>query len=335
MGKKKYSVSGIGNAIVDIQVEVTFDEFKSYGLEAGSMNLVDKEAFEIITGRLEGRDLKVSSGGSGANTCVALANLGNSVSYGCIVGDDSFGRSYEVELRDLGVELYNKTVKDAITGRSLLMITPDAERTMNTYLGITQSFGADHVSEEIIAQSEWIYLEGYLFSTPEGRSAIEKAVAIALNSNTKIAVTCSDGFIVDFFKEHVLEVCKQSQIIFANRNEALKLTSETTEGAALSALRKMAPLAVVTLSDKGAVASSPEGEVCLDSFKVKAVDDTGAGDMFAAGFLDSHLKGRSLKESVLRGSFLASQVVSQFGARLSGNLEELMSNSKALGESLG
>lgn len=326
MNEKEFDISGIGNAIVDLQVEVSFDEFSSFKLEAGSMNLVDQDAFNSLQANLGNKDLKISSGGSGANTCVALAALGNRVSYGCIVAEDEAGNSYEEELRYLGVHLYNQRIKDLSTGKSLLMITPDAERTMNTYLGATSTFGPQHVDERIVAMSKWLYIEGYLFSTESGRAAIKKAVNVAKENNVKIAVTCSDGFIVDLFREDLISVCKESDIVFANRNEALKLFSETTVEKALLKLKEITKIGVITLSDQGAIAADSNEEVRVDSFKVKAIDDTGAGDMFAAGFLDSYLKTNSLKEALLKGSYLASKVVSQFGARLEGNLQEVLNN---------
>ena len=329
MNNKQFAVSGIGNAIMDLQVELSFEEFKTYGLESGSMNLVDEETFNKISDQLGStKEVKISSGGSGANTCVALAALGNNVSYGCIVADDSMGVTYERELAELGVKLYNDRISNAVTGKSLLMITPDAERTMNTFLGVTQTFGSAHVNEEIIANSSWLYVEGYLFSTEDGRKSIERAIEIAQKSNTKIAITCSDGFIVEFFRDAVLEACNKADLIFANKNEALKLTQNTDENKALEDLLKLADAAVITLSDKGAIAASKTESVKLPSFKVKAVDDTGAGDMFAAGFLDIYLKGGSLEDSVKQGSYLASRVVSQFGARLNEDLKKLMSSSE-------
>lgn len=326
MSEKEFDVSGIGNAIVDLQVEVSFEEFASFQLEAGSMNLVDQAAFNSLHAKLGNKDLKISSGGSGANTCVALAALGNRVSYGCIVAEDEAGNSYEEELRYLGVHLYNQRIKDMSTGKSLLMITPDAERTMNTYLGVTSTFGSQHVDERIIGMSEWLYIEGYLFSTDSGREAISTAVRIAKENNVKIAVTCSDGFIVDIFKEDLMAVCKESDMVFANKNEALKLFSETSVENALMKLKEITKVGVITLSDKGALAVTNNEQSSVESFQVKAVDDTGAGDIFAAGFLNSYRKNNSLNEALLNGSYLASRVVSQFGARLEGNLEEVLNN---------
>lgn len=330
MAVKEFDVTGIGNAIVDLQVEVNFDEFAKFGVEAGSMNLVDGAAFENLCKNLSNKDLKTSSGGSGANTCVALADLGNKVSYSCIVGDDDYGKGYEKELTALNISLSNPRIADGVTGRSLLMITPDAERTMNTFLGITSAFGPEHVDQGKIANSKWLYVEGYLFSTESGRKAVHKAVKVAKENDVKIAVTCSDGFIVDLFKNDLLDICKESDLIFANRNEATRLTEETSEDAALLKLKELANTCVITLSDKGAIAYSNGESIREDSFLVKAVDDTGAGDSFAAGFMDAFLKGKSLKHSVLTGSYLASRVVSQFGARLSGSLIDIINSSQEL-----
>lgn len=334
MAVKEFEVTGIGNAIVDLLVEVNFEEFQEFGVEAGSMNLVDAGGFSALKNKLGSKDMKISSGGSGANTCVALSSLGNKVSYSCIVGDDEMGQGYEREFNDLKIYLHNKKIPNQPTGMSLLMITPDAERTMNTFLGVTSSFGPEHVDAESIIKSKWLYVEGYLFSTEPGKRAIYNALEIAKNNNVKIAVTCSDGFIVDLFKEDVLNVCKNADLIFANKNEALRLTGTDNEDAALQQLKQYAETVVITLSEKGALASHLGEDLRESSFLVKAVDDTGAGDMFAAGFLDSIIKGKSLRESVLVGSFLASRVVSQFGARLNQNLEIFIKQSEELNSRL-
>lgn len=330
MVAKEFDVAGIGNAIVDLLVEVSFEEFKTFGVEAGSMNLVDENGLTSLRNKLGAKDMKVSSGGSGANTCVALSSLGNRVSYSCIVGDDDMGKGYENEFKDLNISLCNKRVAGQTTGMSLLMVTPDAERTMNTFLGVTSTFGPEHVDIDRIAKSEWLYIEGYLFSTENGKKAIYKALEVAEKNNVKIAVTCSDGFIVDLFKEDVIATCKRADLIFANRNEALRLTDTSDEDAALTVLRGYADTVVITLSDKGAIAAHKEEVLREQSFLVTAVDDTGAGDMFAAGFLDSMIKRKSLRECVLIGSFLASRVVSQFGARLGHNLDRFIKENEEL-----
>ncbi len=330
MSARKYDVYGIGNAIMDLQLEITEEELQKFGLEKGSMTLAESAEHQKLLAALFGKEIKQSSGGSGANTIIALSQLGKSVSYGCIVGDDPRGNEYLSELKELGVSLFNAPVSGGVTGLSIVMITPDAERTMSTCLGITSTFSPEHVSPEVIADSKWIYLEGYLFATDTGRAAVGHAVSCAKTSGTKIAVTLSDGFIVDFFKDSVTETIREADLLFANRNEALRYTGVEDEVEALRILKQMSKNVVITLGERGVLASFDGVETQVEAFSVKAVDDTGAGDIFAAGFLDGVLRGLPVADSARLACFLAGKVVSQYGARLKGNVLSMVENEPGL-----
>jgi sugar/nucleoside kinase (ribokinase family) len=327
---RKYDVYGIGNAIMDFQIEVSEEDIQRFGLEKGSMTLAEPGDHQKLLAALLGKEIKQSSGGSGANTIIALSQLGKSVSYGCIVGDDPRGSEYLDELKELGVSLFNAPVPGGVTGLSVVMITPDAERTMSTCLGITGSFAPEHVSAEVIADSKWIYIEGYLFASDTGRQAVQHAISHAKTSGTKIAVTLSDGFIVDFFRDSVTEAIRDADLLFANRNEALKYVGADDEIEALRALKRISRNVVVTLGEKGALASFEGTEAQVEAFPVKAVDDTGAGDMFAAGFLDGVLRGLPVADSARLACFLAGRVVSQFGARMKGDILSMIENEPGL-----
>ncbi|HMO16567.1 MAG TPA: adenosine kinase [Oligoflexia bacterium] len=325
MSVKKYDVYGIGNAIMDLQVEVSDAELSSFGVEKGSMRLIDFETLNNLQHALKGKDIKRSSGGSGANTIIALSQLGKTAAYGCIVADDPVGNQYFSELQTIGVSLFNKPVtSESLTGHSVVMITPDAERSMSTYLGITSTFGPEHVSEDAIEESHWLYVEGYLFSSDTGREAVNQAISAAKNSGTKVAITLSDGFIVDCFRDPLISAIGKADLIFANKNEAMSLTKTPDEVEAIRLLREYCPNIVVTLGEKGAIASYDGVDDQVDAFPVIAVDDTGAGDAFAAGFLDGCLRGLPLRSRLLIGCFLASRVVSQYGARIKGDLRMMV-----------
>lgn len=330
MSTQKYDVYGIGNAIMDLQFELAEDELVSLVLEKGGMTFVDEEFHSNLLATHFNKEIKQSSGGSGANTIIALAQLGMSVAYGCIVGNDSRGLEYLSELKSLGVSLFNDPVKDGVTGLSVIMITPDAERTMATNLGITSTFGPEHVSNEVISDSSWIYLEGYLFATESGRNAIRQAISQAKVAGTKVALTLSDGFIVDSFKDSVTETLRSTDLLFANKNEATRFVGVQDEVEALRELKKIVKNVVITCGEKGVIASCEGEDAEVKAFSVTAVDDTGAGDMFAAGFLNGHLRGLPLETSLRIACFLAGKVVSQYGARIKGDLRALIQSEAGL-----
>lgn len=332
MSAHKYQVYGIGNAIMDYQVAVSEEVFSGFKVEKASMQLVDSDVLNQMLSELPtSSEIKRSSGGSGANTVISLAQLGHSVAYGCIVGDDEVGESYIGELKELGVSTFNNPVAGGQTGRSLVMITPDAERTMNTCLGITSSFDAQYVTEDAIKESQWIYIEGYLFATPEGQRAALHALKLAKQHQTKVAVTFSDGFIVEVFGDALAEVAKASDLIFANKNEALKFTKKSDPVEAFRELRAMSQGGLaVTLSEKGAMVAYGDDTADVESYPVTAVDDTGAGDMFAGGFLDGIIRGLDVRDSAKIACYLAGRVVSQYGARIHGDLRDLVDKSQIL-----
>lgn len=321
---KHFDVYGIGNAIIDLQLRVTENDVQILGLEKGAMQLVDAAAQSRLMQHFGGSVLHKASGGSAANTIISIAQLGGSTSYGCIVGDDENGKFYLHEMKELGVILHNAAIPNSETGTSFILITPDAERTMNTHLGVTGSFAPKHVSEEHLKNSRWLYIEGYLFSTAEGQAAAKHAAQLAKQHGVKVAVTFSDGFIVDVFGEHLREVVGQSDLIFANANEARRFTGESDNLQAWAKLREVAPQVVMTLSEKGALVSADGQEFKIDPFMTTALDDTGAGDMFAGAYLSGISRGLSPADSGKLGCFLASKVVSQLGPRLNMNVLQLV-----------
>lgn len=317
---KEFAVYGLGNGIMDLQLSVDDNEFSRLGLRRGSMNLVDTKEQADLLSRFKGHEVHQASGGSAANTIIALAQLGGKAVYGCLLGDDSFGKFYADEMQKLGVELYTRAVAGATTGSSVILITPDAERTMNTHLGVSAELSAEHVSSRYVKESEWIYLEGYLFSAPGGRAAIRQALKYASKSGTRAALTFSDTFIVNGFREALSEALNQCELVFANLSEAAVFVEENDEEKVFEKLKNVAPNVIMTMSERGVKLRFDGLDYSLPAYETQAVDDTGAGDMFAGGFLYGIAHGLGAEDSARLAAYLASRVVSQLGPRLSGDL---------------
>lgn len=328
--ERSFGVYGIGNALIDLQYQVPETIIKDLRLEKGGMKLVgsveQKQLMRHLSESLPGIDPHQASGGSAANTMIALAQLGGQGAYGCLVGDDSYGQFYLEEMEVLGIKLHNPPLANAPSGTCVVLITPDAERTMNTDLGASANFSADHINEELISKSSWLYVEGYLFSSEGGQAAVRRAVRCAKQHGVKIALTFSDGFIVDVFRKPLEECVAQSDLAFANLNEARRFTGEEDEDKAFAKLCEAVPNAVMTLSERGARVKYDGKIEFIAPFPVKAIDDTGAGDMFAGGFLYGITEQRSAKDAGRLACFLASRVVSQLGPRLRTDVQELVAD---------
>lgn len=323
---KRLNVYGIGNAIMDLQLFVSEDEFSQLGLEKGSMTLVDAEGQNALLEKFKAKEINQASGGSAANTIIGLTQLGAKSAYGCLVASDDFGTAYASEMSSLGVELHTDKVNQKQTGSCVVAITPDAERTMNTFLGVSAEFSPEHVSEAHIADSEWLYIEGYLFSSEQGCKAVKKAIESAKSAGTKIAITFSDGFIVNVFGDALKEAVSSADLVFANAGEAMAFAGVSDEREAFEALKKEIPSVAMTLGSRGAWIWHEKQEHVIEPFPVKAVDDTGAGDMFAGGFLYGLSQGYYAEVSGKIACFLASKVVSQLGPRLNEDYKSDVSN---------
>lgn len=326
---RKFQVYGIGNGIVDLQMRVNDDTIEQFALTKGEMRLVDLNSQNRLLMHARGIAHR-ASGGSAANTMIGLVQLGAKAAFSCLLGDDEYGHFYCDEMRALGVHIEAPFSKAEPTGTCVVLITPDAERTMNTHLAASAGFGSEHVNEALIRDSEWLYVEGYLFSSESGQEAVRKALRIAKEAGTKVAVTFSDGFIVEVFGDSLRAAVKQADLIFANINEARKFTGETDDEKVFAKLRTAAPNVVMTRSEKGVWLNVNDQETRLPAFAVKAVDDTGAGDMFAGGFLYGLTSKQSPETSAKIACFLASRVVSQLGPRLMGNVKSLLAENKII-----
>ena len=307
-------ILGIGNAIVDVICKVEDDFITKNDLTKSTMKLIfdDKEFKELLSNlKIE----KTVSGGSVANSIVGLSQLGNNVGFIGKVNDDDLGSKYEEGLKQENVKyFYSKKKEELPTGTCLILVTPDSERTMCTFLGTAGKINENDVSEDAIKQSEIILLEGYLWDEGEPKKAFEKAIQ---NAN-KVAMSLSDQFCVDRHKPHFLELVKSKlDITFANEQEIMSLIDAKSFDEVIDFSKSLGKIIVLTRGEKGAVAINGDEVVeCGIKQDLKIVDLTGAGDLFAGGFLHGHVNNMSLKESLDKGTEMSSKVIQQIGARL-------------------
>ncbi len=307
-------ILGIGNAIVDVICKVEDDFITKNNLTKSTMKLIfdDKEFKELLSNlKIE----KTVSGGSVANSIVGLSQLGNEVGFIGKVNDDNLGSKYEDGLKQENVKyFYSKKKEELPTGTCLILVTPDSERTMCTFLGTAGKINENDVSSDAIKQSETILLEGYLWDEGEPKKAFEKAI----QSANKVAMSLSDQFCVDRHKPHFLELVKNKlDITFANEQEIMSLIDAKSFDEVINFSKSLGKIIVLTRGEKGAVAINGDEVVeCGIKQGLKIVDLTGAGDLFAAGFLHGHVNNMSLKESLDKGTEMSSKVIQQIGARL-------------------
>jgi len=307
-------ILGIGNAIVDVICKVEDHFITKNNLTKSTMKLIfdDKEFRDLLSNlKIE----KTVSGGSVANSIVGLSQLGNEVGFIGKVNDDDLGGKYEDGLKQENVKyIYSKKKEELPTGTCLILVTPDSERTMCTFLGTAGKINENDVSSDAIKQSETILLEGYLWDEGEPKKAFEKAI----QSAKKVAMSLSDQFCVDRHKPHFLELVKNKlDITFANEQEIMSLIDAKSFDEVISFAKSLGKIIVLTRGEKGAVAINGDEVVeCGIKEGLKIVDLTGAGDLFAAGFLHGHVNNMSLKESLDKGTEMSSKVIQQIGARL-------------------
>ena len=308
------NILGIGNAIVDVICKVDDEYLAKNGLAKSNMKLIDKTEFKKLLSNLKIEE--TVSGGSVANSIVGLSQLGNNVGFIGKVNDDELGQKYEQGLRKENVEyFYTKKTEDLPTGTCLILITPDSERTMCTFLGTAGKINKTDINGQAIKNSEITFLEGYLWDEGEPKEAFNEAI----NFSNKAAMSLSDKFCVDRHKKNFLDLVQNKlDITFANEQEILELIDAKNFDDVISFGKKLNKTLVVTRSDKGSVAID-QGEVteCKSQTNLKIVDLTGAGDLFAAGFLHGFINKKSIKESLTKGTQMASKIIQQIGARLS------------------
>jgi sugar/nucleoside kinase (ribokinase family) len=306
-------IIGIGNAIIDVICKIDEDFLIKNNLTKSTMKLVDEKEFKQLLSNLKIE--KTIAGGSVANSIVGLAQLKNQVSFIGKVSEDKLGNEYEKSLTDEKVKYcYKKKIENTSTGTCLILITPDSERTMCTFLGIAGEITPDDINDDFIKQSELVFLEGYLWDEGQPKAAFDKALALA----NKSAMSLSDKFCVDRHKKSFNDLVKNKlDIIFANEQEIMQLIDAKSFDDVIEFGKNLNKTLVITRSDKGSIAiSGPAVVECEGQKNLKIVDLTGAGDLFASGFLHGYINKNSAKESLQKGTEMASQIIQKIGARL-------------------
>jgi sugar/nucleoside kinase (ribokinase family) len=313
---REYQLCGLGNAIVDIFVEVTDAEFATLGFERGSMRLVEHAEQKMLLDRFHDRDSRLVSGGSVANSTIAFSQLGGDAAFIGCVGDDRYGLFYAGEFEELDIDIGNPVIVGAATGTCVALITPDAERTMRTCLAVASHLAEAHIDEERIKNSEWLFVEGYLFANPLGQGAVREAIRVAKKHGVKVAITCSEAFIIELFHEPFFAALRHADLIFANEREACALAKANNAADAFAKLNDIVPQCVVTAGPGGAFVRYDNMETHVPAFTCEPKDLTGAGDMFAGSFLYGVTHGVAPQQAARAACFLAMKVITQIGARL-------------------
>ena len=325
----RYDVIAIGNAIVDIIASCSDEDIAELELNRGGMTLVDAEGADRLYNAMGPATEK--SGGSAANTLAGLAQLDVQCAFIGQVADDQFGKVFAHDIRAAGIDFDTPMrEQDPPTGRCLIFVTPDGERTMNTFLGAGQFLPASALDEELIASAAILYLEGYLWDPEEPRRAMRRAIEVAREAGRKVAFTASESFVIDRHGDDFRAMIDEGliDILFVNESELATLTGEDDFDAGFDAVAAKVPVLVATRSAKGAVASAHgERAVTAAAPVAKVVDTTGAGDQFAAGFLAGYAKGERLEVCLKRGAIAAAEVISHYGPRPEADMKALMEKS--------
>ncbi len=325
MASARYDVLGIGNAIVDVIARTEENFLLAQGMRKGGMALIDEARARAIYDAM-GPAVEIS-GGSAANTIVGLASLGSRAAFVGKVKADELGKAFSHDIRAAGVGFTTKPATDGpSTGRCYVLVTPDGERTMNTFLGAAQDLHPADIDADAIAASAITYLEGYLWDPKNAKDAFLKAAKIAHEAGRKVALTMSDAFCVDRWRDEFLQLMRTRTVdlIFANEAELHSLYQTSDFDTAVKALRADIDVAVVTRSEKGCLVVGPDGAEAVSAFPVeRVVDTTGAGDLFAAGFLSGLARGADDRTCGRLGALAAAEVIQHIGARPETSLKDL------------
>ena len=319
---RTYDVYGVGHALVDIQYQVPPEFLAEHQIEKGVMTLVDEARQRHLTAAVNGEPVASTSGGSAANTLIGVARYGGRTYYACLTGRDAWGDFYQRDLEAAGVATHPANRGTGKTGQCLVFVTPDADRTLNTFLGISSAIGPVQLHEEIIADSQYVYLEGYLLGSDDGFAAARRAQQMAQRHGTAVALTLSDPFAVRAFRARFDALLQDGvDLLFCNEEEALASTGIDDREAAGAALASQVGTAYVTCGADGALVYA-DGTHQVPGVPVQAIDTNGAGDLFAGGVLYGLSYGYSPLDAARLGCYAAAQVVTRFGPRLEQSLTD-------------
>jgi len=316
---RKYDVYGIGNALVDIVTEVDENFFKENNIEKGVMTLVDEKHQHQLVKAIDMKKSRMACGGSAGNTVIAVNQFGGKSFYSCLVAKDPLGQFFIEDITRNGVQsnLQYENLPEGITGKCLVMTTPDADRTMNTFLGISSFLSLKELDEEALKHSAYVYLEGYLVSSPKGLEALKEAKKIAERHQVLTSLTLSDPNMVKYFSSQFYELIGASvDMLFCNEEEALMITGTSKIQEARVKLKELSKRFAITLGANGALIYDGDTFIEIEPYPVRAVDTNGAGDMFAGAFLYGITHQHSFAEAGKLASLASSRVVSQYGPRL-------------------
>ena len=315
----KYDVYALGNALLDLEFEISPEVLQNLGIDKGVMTLLDRDKQDKIVSNLAQYDRKRSCGGSAANTVIAISQFGGKSFYSCKVADDEPGKFYTQDLIDRGVatNLASHAPETGVTGKCLVFVTPDADRTMNTFLGISAEFSNAELVPEAIANAEYTYIEGYLVSGESSKQAAIKARELARTAGNKVAFTLADLNMVKFFKSGLLEIIGSGvDFLFANEGEALLMAETEDFDVAVDYLKTLAKGFAITRGAAGSVIFDGEKLIEIDPVSVKAIDTVGAGDMYAGAFLYGITNGMDYAAAGRLASLASATIVTTLGARM-------------------
>lgn len=315
----KYSVYGFGNALVDHEITVTDEDLQLLEVKKSLMVLVEQPRQEQLLTTINHKIKKRSCGGSAANTVITSQQLGAKSFYSYKVASDDAGKFFYQDLKNQHVDsnFDKQDLPDGVTGKCLVMITPDAERSMETFLGITATVSEEQLDFTALEDSKYFYIEGYLVASPTAKAAVMAAKKFCKDKGILTSLSFSDPGIIEFFRDGMNEIVGEGiDLIFANEKEALSFTSSETIHDAVEKMKTYASSFVITRSALGSIVYDGKSLHTVDGFKVKAIDTTGAGDVFAGAFLAAIEKGFEYKKAAQVANFAASRVVAKYGARL-------------------
>lgn len=313
----QYDVYGVGNALVDIQARVSDATLQKLGFAKGIMTLVDEDLQQKVLGELDGAPISQCAGGSAANTILGIADFGGKAAYAGKVGSDMLGEFDLADMRKLGVTIEVPPAAEGQTGTCVVLITDDAQRTMLTNLGVSATLSVDDINEEHIKQSKYVYVEGYLFTGETQKRAAYHAIELAKKHGVKVAFTVSDPFLINLFRDEFQELIEGPvDLLFCNLEEARSLTGKHDAVDCAQVIHNHVPNLALTLGGDGSILMHEGRVIPIEGVEVKAVDTTGAGDMYAAGILYGITNGLSWHQAGHLASHAAARIVSQLGARL-------------------
>jgi len=320
---KDIELTGFGNGLIDILMYVDDKDLANLNVVKGGAHLIDSDKSLEILKYFKNKEMKYMSGGSAANSIIAFATLGGKAAYNAVLGMDKYGKHYSDEFNKLGIVLNAQYVDHLPTGSCVVIVTPDSERTMLTNLSATSLFNTENINEDIIKRSQWVYIEGYHFSQQNSTDAVFKATELSKKHNTKLSVTFSDKFITEIFRDNLMQVVQNADLVFCNNIEAMNFAQTEKLENAINYIDTIVPNYVITLGKDGSIIKWDGKTYEIPAYATNPTDTTGAGDMYAGTFMYSLIKGDSIEKAGNFASLASSKIVSQMGPRAEFDLNEI------------